>query len=301
MLAKKLTTADAIMQSLAADQRRVLSRWRTLIYLRRVSQEYAPDERRWTNTPTSESDVQTAINNLLTAQRIESIPHAPTCFVTRDIRGRRFPVGELELLFELNPYTILMHYSALELHGFTIDQPKILTAWGEYNQELPPVGTERDEWEGLELPVAHKPRKVVSQRVEWFRGKMDTSWGVETALVGAVPVRVTSGERTLVEALQFPDRSGGIHNVLRSWRRAEDFVNLDKIVESADRFGIALLRQRVGFVAETLGMRHPAFDQWAAHSSRGGSSRLVGSNPFSAVFDSRWNLSLNGPVEILTS
>lgn len=295
----RITTTTAIMQSLGSDQRRILSRWRALIYLRRASSEYTPDERRWVRVPQSESDIQSTLNNLFTSQRIESIPHAPNCFATRDSFGRRYPLGELELLFELNPYTILTHYSALEHHSFTIDQPKVISAWGESGFGLIPLGTKEEEWQGLDLPVAHRPKKVISQRVDWFRGKMDISFGIETVQSGQVPVRVTTPERTLVESLQHPDRSGGIANVLRSWQRAEDFVDPDQIVTTTEKFGINLLRQRVGYVAESVGLMHPAFDEWAARSKRGGSSKLVGGNPFSSEFDSRWNLSLNGPVEIL--
>ncbi len=297
----RVTTTDAVLMSLGNDQRRILSRWRTLIYLRRTSAEYTPDERRWSNVPDTETDVQSAINNMLSSQKIESIPHAPNCFATRDSFGRRYPLKELELLFELNPYSILVHDSALEFHGFSIDQPKVISVWGEYHPELTPLGTDQSEWSGIALPVARMPKRVVSQRVEWFRGKLDFSFGINTVRDGAIPIRVTSAERTLVEALQHPTRSGGIENVLRSWVRAEDFVDVNKIVEMTEDFGIALLRQRVGYIAEALGMAHPTFDVWASLSRRGSSSRLVGSAPFSSNYDRRWNLSLNGPVELLES
>lgn len=256
---------------------------------------YSPDERRWHHAPETEQDVKRTIQNMITSQRVESIPRAPNCFVLRDPFGRRFPIRELELLFELNPYSILTHYSALEYHGFTQDQPKVLTVWSD-SSDFTPLGTTNEEWEGIPHPTAHKPIKVISQRVEWYRGRMDTSFGIEEAMDGPIPIRVTDRERTLIDAIQQPARSGGAQNVFRAWVLARDFVDISKITMYVERTGIKLLRQRVGFLAESLGLSHSSFDTWASQSVRGGSSKLIGSEQFSSTYSERWNLSLNGPM-----
>ena len=59
------------------------------------------------------------------------------------------------------------------------------------------------------------------------------------------------------------------------------------------------LRQRIGYILDQIGLRHRTVDQWRELSKRGGSSRLVASEPFAPSFDERWNLSLNAPVYIL--
>ena len=66
-----------------------------------------------------------------------------------------------------------------------------------------------------------------------------------------------------------------------------------------ERFNVAVLRSRVGYVLDRIGLSHPNLETWRASSRRGGSSRLVGSEPFARTFDERWNLSINGPVGVL--
>lgn len=123
--------------------------------------------------------------------------------------------------------------------------------------------------------------------------------GVEVHAPLAVPFRITSVERTLVEALQDPKASGGISNVLKAWGEARDRMDVEAVVELTELTGVTLLRQRVGYVLEELGLAHPRLNTWASASIRGGSSRLVGSEPSSPRYSARWNLSLNGPVDLL--
>ena len=110
------------------------------------------------------------------------------------------------------------------------------------------------------------------------------------------PVRVTTPERTLLDGLLSPEHSGGFVNVLCAWNLAKDSLNLDRLYSQVDRFDIAILRQRVGFILEELGITDPIFDSWSAAGRRGGSSRLVAKSPFSSEFSARWNLSLNAPL-----
>jgi hypothetical protein len=53
------------------------------------------------------------------------------------------------------------------------------------------------------------------------------------------------------------------------------------------------------FVWCLQGARPAARSRCRAGSRRGGSSRLVASEPFASTFDERWNLSLCAPVDVL--
>ena len=116
-------------------------------------------------------------------------------------------------------------------------------------------------------------------------------------------MRVTDRERTLLDGLQEPNLSGGFQNVLRAWAAAREVLDLDRLAYYVDRFGIVVLQQRVGFILDELGLTHPAMEGWRRRAPRGGSSKRLGSAPYSpsgrASFSEAWNLALNAPVAVL--
>ena len=211
-------------------------------------------------------------------------------------------VDEREILFERHPYATLSHRSALEFHGLTDDLSKDMTVTvsADVSGGLLPIGTKPRDWEGVARPGATQPAKILGTSVEWLRTKPDRFFGFEEFEPIGFPVRYTVLERTLIDGLQNPELTGGIGNVLRAWVIARDRIDLDVLVSQTERFGIAVLRQRVGYILDQLDLGHPNLDVWQRAAKRGGSSRLVGSLPFAPVFDERWSLSLNAPVDALT-
>ncbi len=112
-------------------------------------------------------------------------------------------------------------------------------------------------------------------------------------------MRVTTPERTLVDGLVDPEPSGGLENVLRAWSIARDSIDVDSVVYQAERLGVGVLRQRVGYVMEELGLSHLSLEEWRLASSRGGSSKLLAAASYSPRYDERWDLSINAPVDAL--
>ncbi|MCC6958630.1 MAG: hypothetical protein IT301_02185 [Dehalococcoidia bacterium] len=111
---------------------------------------------------------------------------------------------------------------------------------------------------------------------------------------------VTDLERTLIDAIQNPSLCLGIANVLRAWRIGARDWNLDRLIAHAEQLEAGpVMRQRVGFLVEALGGRHPTLDQWRDRRERGGSLKLVAANPYSSSFDPRWNISINVPQAAL--
>jgi hypothetical protein len=96
-----------------------------------------------------------------------------------------------------------------------------------------------------------------------------------------------------VDGLLYPDRSGGIGNVLGAWALARDLLDEGLIVYGVER----------------LGLSHPALEcsiilciyleEWRAGTERGGSRKLLASAPYSPDYDNCWDLSINAPVEAL--
>jgi predicted transcriptional regulator of viral defense system len=297
----KITATSAILERLAQEHRRVLSDWRALILLRRSTFALPPVERRWANLPHHPDDLSPLLQQMRRRGELKTIKGFHRIYEVTVPYARIGFVDEREVLFELNPYAVLSHFTALMFHALTEELPKgmMATISADRTGGLIPLGTEPHDWEGLQRPGARTPSKVLGHPVTWKRVQPQWFFGFAVYQPHGYPIRVTTPERTLLDALQSPRSCGGTENVLRAWAIARDTVDLDAMVYHVERFDIAVLRQRVGYILDELGLSHPLVDSWRTKTHRGGSSRLIGAAPFSPHFDARWNLSLNAPVAVL--
>lgn len=215
--------------------------------------------------------------------------------------ARTEPLEEEEVLMEAHPYAALSHLSALVFHGLTDELPKGLTATVPVDGtgDQLPLDTQPQDWEGVTLVRGRMPDRILGRPIVWRQVKPERFFGVGVYQPRGYLVRVTTPERTLLDGLQEPELSGGVENVLRAWALARDTLDLDVLVNYVDRFDIALLGQRVGFILEELGLSHPRIEAWRDKAQRGGSSKLVAAAPYSSHFSERWSLSLNAPIAAL--
>lgn len=210
-------------------------------------------------------------------------------------------IEEDEVLMEAHPYAAVSYLSALVFHGLTDELPKGINAMFSLDGtgDLLPLGTEPRDWEGLPLVRGRTPARILGRPVTWHQVKPERFFGLGVYQPRGHPVRVTTPERTLLDGLQAPELSGGIENVLRAWALARNTLDPDLLIHYVDRFDIALLRQRTGFILEEFGLSHTRIREWQGMARRGGSSKLVATNPYSSTFSERWNLSLNAPITAL--
>lgn len=299
------SAATAIIEQLAAENRRVLSDWRALILLRRATLALPRMARRWSRMPDYLPQISPLLRQMQRRDELKPI---------RDLRGIYEVIApyadaglidEYEVLMEVHPYAAVGHLSALVYHGLTDALPKEITVVAPLKRpvETLPPGTTVEDWEGLGLPLGRRPPRLFERPVRWIRLRPVRYFGLAEYRRQGYPVRVTDRERTLLDGVQEPDLSGGLQNVLRAWVAARDVLDLDRLVQYVDRFEIGVLRQRVGFILDELGLVHPALEGWRKRARRGGSSKLLGAAPYSTPGDVRfseaWNLSLNAPVAVL--
>lgn len=110
------------------------------------------------------------------------------------------------------------------------------------------------------------------------------------------PLRVSPIGKTFIDMLRTPDECGGIDHVL------------DVYIDSSEKYLPAILKElknersrkidiaRTGFVLQkVVGIQHPQLNEWQQESqkTRGSSKVLVSGEPFSAIYDEDWSLSLN--------
>lgn len=293
--------SQALLGRLASEQRKVLSEWRALILLRRATLDLPRSERRWDRLPHDLPELYPLFRQMQKRGELEPIRGLRHYYEVTVPYARTGHIEEDEVLMEAHPYAALSHLSALVFHGLTDELPKGITAMvsSDGTGDILPLGTEPRDWDGI-LPVQGRmPDRILGRPVTWHQVKPERFFGLGVYQPRGYPVRVTTPERTLLDALQSPELSGGIENVLRAWSLARDTLDVNRLVHYVDRFDVALLRQRAGFILEELGLSHPRIAEWQSMARRGGSSKLVASAPYSPHFSERWSLSLNAPVTAL--
>lgn len=300
------TASRAILEQLAFDRRRIFAAWRTLILLRRATFSIPKQQRRWSQLPENIAAVIPILRQMENRGEIASIPNMRYVYEVTVPYATTGLLDGYEILMEVHPYCALSHASALSFHGLSDDLEKRITA--VVARKIPPgtfpSGTFVEDWEGLSLPTGLKISHILYQPVEWSSIDNRKFFGIGEYRRFSYPLRVTDRERTLLDSLRDPELSGGIQNVLSAWVLSRDTLNIETIVDYIELFDIAILRQRAGFIMDTLGISHPIFKQWQQQAKRGGSSKLVSSAPYSSAdggpqYSEAWNLALNVPITAL--
>ena len=143
-----------------------------------------------------------------------------------------YPVDSYLVAAKLTPDAVLSHHTALEFHG------RAYSVWGHriYSGTRPPgpLTFRSQVYRGARFPAA-------------LRRAGAAHAGVQLAERAGVSVRVTSLERTLVDAVDRPDLAGGWEEVWRSLASIE-FLDVDRVVAYALQLDNATTIARVGFV-----------------------------------------------------
>ena len=289
------TTASILIRHFAEERRRVVSDWRILMGCRRIalaSNAPLPDE-------TKAMAVRRELQNRSDLVSVDGVGLSGIYLVNAPYASL-LEVSEEQIIQEANPWAVFSHVTALAYHRLTDLIPSKVFAThfrGAFDRWVP-LGTTPEDWAELDYPTPHLPRHVRKIEVSWSEVKSDWHFGIQIGYSMSSPIYVTDVERTLIDALRAPERSGGMSKVLHAWRRAEG-ANLDRLVDYTDRFDNQTLRQRVGFLLQTLDRPHPRLEQWRSRLLRGGSVRLVASEPYAETYSPEWNLSLNVPESVL--
>ena len=141
------------------------------------------------------------------------------------------PIDPFLIASRLTPDAVLSHHTALEFHGRAYSVWRHLTYMA--SRPLGPLTFRSHVYRGAKFPEA-----LVRAGKE--------NYGVSAADRAGMSVRVTSLERTLVDTLDRPDRSGGWEEIWRSLESVE-FFDLDRIVEYVLLLGNATTASKVGY------------------------------------------------------
>ncbi len=290
----KTTLASEVLKEFGKERRRVISDWRILLAARRLAHSqnaWLPDVKK-----------SLAIRQKLQERGdIASVEGVEGIFVVEAPYANLLEVSEEQKIQEANPWAVFGFLTAMVHHGITDLMPReiytIRFKEAGASHRIP-LGTSPEDWVDIKFPTAKQPKNLGEIPVVWTEIRGSWEFGVTVGYSFGSPIYMTDLERTLLDALRSPEKCGGIAKVLQAWRSAES-LNVDRLIDYTDTFGIKNLRQRVGFLLEKLGLFHPRLVQWRSELPRGGSLKLLASAPYSENYAKAWNLSLNVPRSVL--
>jgi hypothetical protein len=293
--------STAILSALVADNRYVLSAWRATLLLRRATALIGPNERRWRLAPNRPQELFPLLRNMEASGYLSPVRGIEHVYYLAGSFAPRYPIDSSEILMEANPYSALCLISALSFHQLNDTLPRVITAFAPKTLAAAPtpIGTAADDWIEGWRPHNSRPISISGQPVRWSTPSRLGYQGVAEYRPHGVPVRVTDLERSLIDAIQNPVDAGGILGVLKAWVNGIALIDIERLIGYVDAEGTQLLKQRVGYLLESLGVRNPAAERWRAKATRGGSAKLVADAPFVSAHSETWNLSLNAPVDLL--
>jgi hypothetical protein len=182
------------------------------------------------------------------------------------------------------PNSYLCHSSALFVHGLVNDIPKEICL----NYEQSPKSKSTSELTQPSLDRAFKAQQRQSAFTFHYKnlllvvlsGKHTGGLEVQNISISTgAKVRVTTLERTLIDATVRPTYAGGVPKVLQAFQRARDRISIDRIISTLREFDYVYpYHQAIGFYMERaeypkhhlarlrdLGMR---LDFYLAHGMR---------------------------------
>lgn len=203
-----------------------------------------------------------------------------------------------QIVCDLSPWSHLAYLSAMEWHGITdriphalhLIQAPLATArkqqLAQLKELLPNLKNEQpllirgftpyEEIDGKEL-------QQHTQRNYRLRAELHNSGGI----------RVTTIGETFLDMLREPDLCGGYTHVQDVFEEyAKEYLPV--IVKTVDKNGTGIDKARTGYILEEVcGLSHRIIDSWKAGVQRGGSRKLVASNPYKNTFSEVWCISIN--------
>ncbi len=288
------TIASLILSELANERRVIAADWRIHVHYHRVARANAfrlPDRR------SARDQIQKMQANGL----IENIEGVAGVYKVVVPYASTIPTSDEAIVQEANPYATFNCFTAMSHHGLTDEVPQqIYASHSKTPKKHSPLGSTPDDWVDMPAPPARQPRVVGSRSVVWTHTKDEWNFGHMIGYIASSPAYVTDLERTLIDTLRFPEKCGGVLHVFRAWKRANDSLQIDRLLNYVELLNQTLLRQRVGYVLESLGREHSRLESWVAKAVRGSSAKLLATEAFSSVYSERWALSLNAPPSVLS-
>lgn len=203
-----------------------------------------------------------------------------------------------QIVCGLTPWSHLAYLSAMEWHGITdripyslhLIQAPLTTARKQQLTQL------KEQFPGLQNKQPLLVRGLtLHEKIDGKEVQQHTyrNYRARAELHNSGGIRVTTLGETFLDMLREPNMCGGYAHVENVFEEhAAD--NLPLIVKAVDRNGTGIDKARAGYLLEEVcGITHRTIDSWKASVQRGGSRKLVASNPYKNTFSEVWCISIN--------
>ena len=111
------------------------------------------------------------------------------------------------------------------------------------------------------------PVEYAGQRFRFVTIHPRKFFGYRREQVGGLPVLIADEAKALIDSLSEPEYAGGITEVAKALRAAIETVDLNTLVEYANRLGDKTLGSRLGYLLGLLGRRGRPL-RWGACARR---------------------------------
>jgi len=203
-----------------------------------------------------------------------------------------------QVVCSINPCSYISYISAMEWHGITDRIPSevhITIPTSRYLKEFCSLKIRKDfplvKNKNFLMPQlmssisSYDGKKIITHKKTNFKNKNEqfSSGGI----------RVTSIGETFLDMLKSPEYCGGFNHVVSVFEGfSEKYLPI--IVKEFSKNGNSMDKARAGYILEDIcGLNHKGIDSWADSVQRGGSRKLISSEPYSNVFSERWCISIN--------
>lgn len=147
-------------------------------------------------------------------------------------------------------------------------------------------------------------RELHDHRIDIVKVVEQRAFGIETVEKDGVALQVSDRERTLLDCVEKPKRAGGLGEVAMMISFARKDIDWQRLVAHARRFGNVAAVQRLGWLADRIGIPFPA-DARARLKALIRPGHRAPLDPSAAAgksrYDPQWQVWVNVPDEQLAS
>lgn len=203
-----------------------------------------------------------------------------------------------QVICTINPYSYISYLSAMSWHGLTDRLPHTVHVITCSSTEYKKLATQtlQKRFPNLEdLSFLLPPRvvKYPSFDKKSFSIHQKNNFTLPKEQFNSGGVKVSSLGETFLDMLKKPELCGGIEHVIDVYNEFSH-EHLPVIVKYLEKNGTNIDKSRAGYILEEVcGHKHKLIDKWKQSVSRGGSRKLLASEPYKDVYSETWCISIN--------